>query len=481
MGVHDRTYVLFRTMSGEWESCPAQHGIWYVNMVGMIPNITRGSSPSRLLAYLFGKGRHNEHRDQHVIACSANTFDMLDSRFDVDGKPLETFHDIGERFDRSYRKLEKDGQPYPPDMRGAKNIEKEHGKERIWHCSLAINARDGILTDRQWEQVAKDYLRRMGLVDEHGGDLAPWVAVRHGLSQNGNDHIHLMVSLAGYEHWMNPYHDRIHAQKTCRQMEKERPELRELANNPTRSKTSYEYRQWRKWAEWKARQDYGTGYDQLDADTRTQLINKVALDTLPREHIGRLVAACAADSHSEDEFIRRVRRCGLNIDPRLKKGTSRETFDSTDQVTGYTVTWRSSDGWRERISGYALGKDMTLKELRRAWHDDGDDELLAVREWQAVMEHHAPVLHHGWERQQLTMMDMNRLIDEAFHVVTNLGQASGEDEYHDALREGLRTFERLALDYELQESSLDARPMDTMMPGVADHTIVDTGHQGAVR
>lgn len=36
----------------------------------MMPNISRGSDPAGLLRYLFGRGRHNEHRDQHLIAGS---------------------------------------------------------------------------------------------------------------------------------------------------------------------------------------------------------------------------------------------------------------------------------------------------------------------------------------------------------------------------------------------------------------------------
>ena len=36
----------------------------------MMPNITRGSNPKGLLRYLFGKGRHNEHRDQHLVGAS---------------------------------------------------------------------------------------------------------------------------------------------------------------------------------------------------------------------------------------------------------------------------------------------------------------------------------------------------------------------------------------------------------------------------
>ena len=57
----------------------------------MIPKISRGSDPAGLVKYLFGKGRHNEHANQHLVACSD---DLLDS-FGFDGHPDESYAKIG--------------------------------------------------------------------------------------------------------------------------------------------------------------------------------------------------------------------------------------------------------------------------------------------------------------------------------------------------------------------------------------------------
>ena len=67
---------------------------------------------------------------------------------------------------------------------------------------------------------------------------------------------------------INPYHDRINAQKSCRRMEKTRPELVELARSDTGTRVSWQYGQWRQWAEWKARNEYGDdeGWDALDGN-----------------------------------------------------------------------------------------------------------------------------------------------------------------------------------------------------------------------
>ena len=83
----------------------------------MIPKISRGSDPAGLVKYLFGKGRHNEHANQHLVASSD---DLLDS-FGFDGHPDESYAKIGERFDRRYRVRERKGDPFPRDRRGRLN------------------------------------------------------------------------------------------------------------------------------------------------------------------------------------------------------------------------------------------------------------------------------------------------------------------------------------------------------------------------
>ena len=127
----------------------------------------------------------------------------------------------------------------------------------MWHCSLAIKAGQDILTDQEWEAVIRDYLTRMNIIDGDDDQGVTWLAVRHGLSANGNDHVHIMVQLAADDGWINPYHDRINAQRSCRRMEKSRPELVGLARSDTGTRVSWQYGQWRQWAEWKARNGYG--------------------------------------------------------------------------------------------------------------------------------------------------------------------------------------------------------------------------------
>lgn len=427
----------------------------------MIPNITRGSDPAGLLRYLFGRGRSNEHNDQHMVCASPAITDC----FDLDGRPTTSFSRIAHELDRWYRRLAQDGQPMPPDMRGRRNPGHKAGKDRIWHCSLAIKAGQGIMDDQQWRQLVEDYLTRMGILDDSGSDVR-WLAVRHGLSKNGNDHVHIVVDLATSSGWINPFHDRILAQSSCRDMERDRPELTALLDDPTRAMTTWEYRQWRRWAEWKAEHDWAGAepFDSLDGRTRTSLINQVAADTMPRLSLSRLVEACARTSRSEDEFIRRVRREGLMIDPRLRKGVGKGSFTSPDQVVGYRITWRSSDGWKETINAYSMGDGMTLKQLRRGWHGSGS---AAVREWRASMEHRRPAIDDGREKDltDISAMDVTRIIDRAFRVAMDVRDAQGDGpEYEKAMSEGLNELGLLERDYGIEKA-----PMPFGTDALANH------------
>ncbi|KFI90857.1 relaxase/mobilization nuclease family protein [Bifidobacterium saguini DSM 23967] len=417
----------------------------------MIPNIVRGSNPAGLIRYLFGKGRHNEHTDQHLV-CSSR--DMAES-FDDTGKPTVSFEEIGRRFDRRYRVMERKGEPCPPDMRGKRNPGHEHGRHRVWHCSLAIKAGQGILTDQEWENLIRDYLTRLGVIQGEDDRNITWLAVRHGLSRNGNDHVHIAVQLARNDDWINPYHDRIHAQKACRSMEKERGELVELGRSDTGARIRWQYSQWRRWAEWKAENDYGDGWDALDAGERSRLIASVAASTMPRQRVALIVEACARASHSEDEFIRRIRREGFSIDPRLRKGAAKDSFTDPGQVVGYRITWHSSDGWTERFNAFDLGDDMRLKRLRSEWKDDARSRALAVQEWRAAMENRPPFLDDGRERQpgSLSTHDMERLVAESFRVAMSLENSKDDMEYQFALRDGLRTFDKLRERYGLDQDN----------------------------
>ena len=153
------------------------------------------------------------------------------------------------------------------------------------------------------------------------------------------------------------------------------------------------------------------------------------------------------------------------------------SFDSPDQVVGYRITWRSRDGWTERFNATDLGADMRLKELRNGWTHDAQSESLAVQEGRASMETRPPFLADGLERRpaNLSTHDMERLIDEAFHVAVNVRRGEGDPEaYDEALREGLRVFDRLSERYGLG----DGFSAEIMKDGLSAETPDAIGDDG---
>ena len=186
---------------------------------------------------------------------------------------------------------------------------------------------------------------------------------------------------------------------------------------------------------------------------------------MPRHHVALIVEACAAASKSEDEFIRRVRREGLMIDPFLRRGTSKDDFRNPDQVTGYRITWRGTDGWVERIGAKDLSDGLRLKALRKTWMSDPRSDVLAVQEWRASMENRPPFLDDGRERQPaaLSTHDLERIIDEAFQVALQLKSADDPDAYRHALKDGLHTFDMLQKRYGIGETTSDETVDGLMM------------------
>jgi hypothetical protein len=65
-----------------------------------------------------------------------------------------------------------------------------------WH--LALSTKGGVdrdLSDEEWAEVARETVRQLGFDARGGQSPCRWVAVRHGRSDAGNDHMHFVVNL----------------------------------------------------------------------------------------------------------------------------------------------------------------------------------------------------------------------------------------------------------------------------------------------
>lgn len=335
----------------------------------MMPNVVRGDRMAGLMGYLTGPGRANEHTEPHLVA----------------GDPaLMAWHDDAELGRESAQAIAQ----HLDQPRDAFGVDVNGG--HVWHCSLSLRADEGMLTDEQWNAIANDFVKAMEF-DDNEGTKAPcrWVAVRHGVSKNGNDHIHLVVNLVREDGTKASIHNDFHrAQNATRALEAKYG-LEELESAKVeRSTRGYDPAEREAQARSRARAKYernrtkngseAPSWAQLDgADRQARIAAELRTDQ-PRYMLGVKVRGCAAASRSEAEFVRRMRREGLLVRPRYADGR-------TDVITGYSVAERPEAGERPIwYGGGHLGRDLTLPRLRDGWEDTPTGASEAAAEWNAA-------------------------------------------------------------------------------------------------
>lgn len=317
----------------------------------MIPNITRGGQMGGLMVYLAGEGRSNEHEEQHLVAGDAaimaqHGYSVLDR---TSALAIAASLDAPRRaFGVEVIRTSKATDPVTGE------VVTSRAAGDVWHCSLSLRAEEGQLSDERWGAIAQDFADRMGFTEASGKAACRWVAVRHGLSTNGNDHIHIAVSLVREDGTKATTHnDFAKAQDVCRGLER----------------------------------DYGL--EQLES--RGQGIGERGVKPAERERatrtgsaevdvyrMERTVRAAATASLDEGEFVRRLRRGGVLVRPRFAAGRD-------DVVAGYSVAVRPPAG-KQPIwyGGGRLARDLTLPRLREGWPDSPTAAQGAVDEWRAT-------------------------------------------------------------------------------------------------
>ncbi|MDH6238467.1 relaxase/mobilization nuclease domain-containing protein [Cryobacterium sp. CG_9.6] len=317
----------------------------------MMPNIRRGDQMGGLMVYLAGGGRSNEHEEQHLVAGDAaimaqHGYSMLDRNTALlIAKSLDAPR---RAFGTEITRMARESDPATGAM-----TTKRVGAD-VWHCSLSLRAEEGALSDEKWGVIAQDFVDRMGFTEASGKAACRWVAVRHGVSTNGNDHVHLAVSLVREDGTKASTHnDFTRAQEACRDLEREHGleqlESRGLGLGERGVKPAERERAAR------------TGASEIDSHT-----------------LERTVRAAATASVDEGEFVRRLRRGGALIRPRYAAGRD-------DVVAGYSVALRSAGGTQPVwFGGGRLARDLTLPRLREGWPDSPQTAQGAVDEWRAT-------------------------------------------------------------------------------------------------
>lgn len=375
----------------------------------MMPNVTRGDRMAGLLAYLVGPGRANEHTEPHLVA--------------GDG-PLLAWHDDNE--------LDRDSAmviaAYLDRPRTGYEVEVTGG--HVWHCSLSIRAEEGQLPDERWAAIANDFVTAMGFDTNEGTKAAcRWVAVRHGLSKAGNDHIHVVVDLVREDGTKASVHrDYVRAQRAARDLEKRygleelesavaergtrgtRPGERE-AQARSRARVGFK----REHAAARAAGRPTTSWEQLTPGERAARIADEHPTAAPREVLAVKVRGAAAASVEEAEFVRRLRREGVLVRPRYADG-------GVSVVVGYSVAQRPTNGERPIwYGGLSLARDLTLPRLRTAhgWPDTPTSADVAVAEWTAARRGRR-VVAPGRETTTPSAAEWQRRTEELAAVVDRL-------------------------------------------------------------
>ena len=305
-----------------------------------------------LLAYLSGPGRSNEHTEQHLVAGAVAVMTM----YGTDTLDRAAAAEIAASVDAPRRELGVEVTRLLTHVDpGSGETIRSRVDGSVWHCSLSLAAEEGQLTDDRWAAIAEDFVTQMGFVGDTAKADCRWVAVRHGLSTAGNDHIHIAVSLvreAGTK--ASVRNDYQRAMQTVRDLEQAHG-LQPLV--PVAERAFHQREETRAAREAASRR----GLVEVDAKT-----------------LERYVRAASAAALDEAEFVRRLRREGLLVHPRYATGRD-------DVVTGYAVALRPREGekpiWH---GGQKLARDLSLPELRKGWPDRPETATEAVAEWQAV-------------------------------------------------------------------------------------------------
>ncbi len=298
----------------------------------MITKVGRGSRMRGLVTYLFGPGTAEEHTNQRVVAAYDPI--LVGDRGDTElGVAMLT------------AELDFPRKVFAPEV----------DTDFVYHVSISNKAgADRDLTDTEWRDVAETAAERLGF--NAGGEDARvrWIAVHHGTSANGNDHIHLVANLVredGRKHYFT------------------RPDFTVLAEVRAEMETKY------------GLTVTGRAKTGLAPVSRLEVQQQRASGKeLPRERLRRAVLAAGTSARTESEFVETLRRGGVIVRPRWEAGTSRTA------VVGYSVALPSTpgpDGSKPDLvwfGGGKLDRNLTLQALRGGWVPDPE----ATQTWREV-------------------------------------------------------------------------------------------------
>jgi hypothetical protein len=441
----------------------------------MIPKIRRGKKMSGLVSYLLGPGEHNEHTDRHIIAGSPTVMrEVWLEHFDGPGDDAaarEVALAVADEVEIPRRlygtQVRMKAKPVAVGVGGrelgldvvepaGKGEKGQYKDAPVWHCVLALMPGEELSDDR-WQQIADEFMERMGFTGTPDGKRAQarWVAVRHGLSGEhgeGQDHIHIAASLvredgskvSTYDYGPGKAKgDWRRADEICGELEREFG-LKVLASRKE-----------------------GGG---LSENSRAEIERAKRLGTpeTERERLRRMVRAHAVAAESETAFVTGLREAGVSIRARYAAG-------GTTEVTGYSV--RLQRGGSEVgpwVGGGKLAGDLSLTALReQQWDDSPEARADALAAWKNRTSGQAGRTREGgvgaWQRAASEAEQWRERLAEVPHGdraqwAWLAGQAAGVFAAWSETLEGDQPGAFAAAQHELTRSAQLARRTDRWRP-----------------
>jgi hypothetical protein len=272
---------------------------------------------------------------------------------------------------------------------------KGNSDKLFMHIPITLPSEDGVLTDEQWRNIAHKFVERLSLHDwKNEVRDRSWVAVRHGLTKNRLDGIHLVISCidtAGKKsenRWVDDkgktIFDQAKAQEIARELEIEFG-LSELPSYKYNLETSIGYTkadlyQWtdekiiKLWKYKQMAEKTGLYWNNLSQEQQNKILESSRSQYIPRFEVRHKLLQAKEVAKDEIQFIRLARETGLLLKPRFEKG-------SNINITGYSVAEKPEFG--EKVIWYqarSLDKELALPILRSGW-DQGDKPNI-TKVWQ---------------------------------------------------------------------------------------------------
>lgn len=301
----------------------------------MIPKVTKGTRLRGLLEYLWGPGKSDEHKNPRIVA-GYDEPGVLAPPEDPSTPGRWLLGELAAKLDA------------PQEALGDRGLD-----EYVLQVSLSVRVDERKLTDDEWAKIAQQYVEEMGFADDVDRAGCRWIAVHHGRSINGNDHIHLVITRATEDgapvylrgEWKQ-------SQEVCDRIE-DAFGLRK--DTPGRDGATTRA---------------AAGRPEVD---QARAAGRAVTD---RQLLRREVRAALASARDEADWVARMKAAGLLI-------SVRADADDSLRAVGYAVALPPgrAAGKVRWLSGRLLDQDLSLNRVRQRWPDG---ERLSPQQWKDI-------------------------------------------------------------------------------------------------